>query len=93
MSNEPIQPAPDESTRNWRDGEWISVDTPPFKSGYYLVYDENTAGESKVELYRYSRYNDSWYWGSDCFHPQFWMPLPKPPCSNAILSPKKTQQK
>jgi hypothetical protein len=63
-----------------RGGGWISVDeNPPDKSGHYLVYDQNTAGKEKREMYRFDSYNKSWYWGADTFHPQFWQPLPPSP--------------
>jgi hypothetical protein len=62
--------------------EWISVeDNPPTDNGYYLVFDPNAFGlrEAKIDVYRFSKYNQSWYWGSDSFHPTHWMPLPPPP--------------
>jgi hypothetical protein len=58
---------------------WIPVEQKPKKSGCYLVYDENTFGDSKIEIYFYKAHNDSWVWGADYYHPQYWQELPEQP--------------
>lgn len=59
---------------------WIRVeDRLPEKTGYYLAYDTNYDEQNGIEVYRYDSYNQSWLYGADCFHPQYWMPLPNKP--------------
>jgi hypothetical protein len=61
---------------------WKGVSNPPKENGFYLVYDENIYGHEeklRVEIYRYSTYNDSWYWGGNCYHPTYWRELPPLP--------------
>lgn len=51
--------------------EWISVDEPPKKNGYYLVYTES--GEITRGYYK------GYYWlvGNDVA--THWQPMPQPP--------------
>ena len=64
---------------------WQAVSHPPKENGHYLCYDENISGKNKMDVFRFDKFNSSWYWGSDCFHPQFWMPLPKSPFDPSIM--------
>jgi len=60
--------------------KWISVESPPENSGYYLTakYDEDgTLIWISDEYYgAEDLLNDEWCWSDNCTH---WMPLPEPP--------------
>jgi hypothetical protein len=59
--------------------KWISVETPPEKKGYYLVWDINFGSEQPMDVLFYQPYNQSWYYKADTFHPTHWQPLPSAP--------------
>lgn len=59
---------------------WISTeDGLPKKKGYYLCYDMNFGSQQPIDVLFFDPYNSSWFYGADCYHPQFWQPLPETP--------------
>jgi hypothetical protein len=77
LQPEHFYPSPSPQPQN---GQWVSVEERlPEKNGCYLVYDENAFGKTKIELYFFNTYNQTWMWGADAFHPSWWQPLPSPP--------------
>lgn len=58
--------------------KWVSVETPPESSDYYLIYEEEGYGIAKA-FYDFS--SNQWVDNEHVYYPTFWQPLPKSPIS------------